>query len=92
MLKYVPVFLVFHDVVLKAYEDGLLESLCSTICLWMIHSCCQMLNIEEGAHQSKEFTDESSTVVREDVRWDAERDEPKIKEDIRNMCGCCLRR
>lgn len=46
---------------------------------------------EQGAHCSKEVAVELSTIVIEDVSWNAKEDDPIIKEDRRTVCGYCLR-
>lgn len=77
--KFIQVLLMFDNVISNAHEIGFVESLGFTVCLWMIRCCCQKFNSEEGAHSSKTFADKSSNIVYEDVRWNAERDEPMIK-------------
>lgn len=56
--------------------------------------CCgrRVYNTENSAHLSNQFADELSTIFNEDVRWDAERGFPIVKEDIRNVRDCCSKR
>lgn len=52
--------------------------------------CFEVFKNEESAHRRKEFPDKSSTIVSEDVLWNAVRDKPMINEGTINVSGCCL--
>lgn len=55
LYKFITVFLMVGDVVLKAHENGLIESFGLAVHLRLIRCCCQVFSTEEGAHCRKEF-------------------------------------
>lgn len=46
--KCVLLFLMYHDIVSKAQEDCIIESLGMKVRMWMIRCCCEVFDIEEG--------------------------------------------
>lgn len=52
-----PFLLMLGDVVAKAGENGLIESLGLAVCWWIIRCCCRMFSTKEESHRSKEFVD-----------------------------------
>lgn len=88
--KCIQAFLICRDMMSKAHKDGVIESLGFVICLRMVHCYCEVFSTEKGAHCSEKFSYKFSTIVGEDLRWDAVRDVPIIKVDACNVGCCCL--
>lgn len=77
---------------LKAHENDIIAFLGLAVSLKMISCCLQMFNIEESVQCREICTDDFSTILGKCVRENAVMGQPTIKEDIRNMHGCCLGR
>lgn len=50
MHKFIPILLMFGDLLAKLQEDGLVEALGLTVNLDMIRCCRPVFNTERGAH------------------------------------------
>lgn len=83
---------MFGEVVLTAHKDNFIDSLGLAILLGMIRCFSQASNIEKGAHRGEEFLHELSTIIGEDQRWSAVRDEPMIREDLLQCAWLLSRR
>lgn len=85
----IPIPWMLVDVVSNRHKDDLFESPGSAVRLWMVRCCWQMFSSEEGAHCSKTFAHELSTIASEYVCCVVENIEPITKRDICNVRCCC---
>lgn len=71
MNKYISVPFMFSNVVMKAFKNYFIESLGFAARLEMARCCFQVFHSKKSAQSSETFADELSTIISEDVRWDA---------------------
>lgn len=77
-----------HNDVPKMHEDCFIEYLGLTVLLQMLLCCRQRFSRKVGGHRRKTVDDKPGTNFGRNVRCDAVRGHPLIKEDINNVRAC----